>query len=234
VFGVLLSTVGARWSITHLMDLWSFSLNFLRGRRPDAEALMQRYAEAIVERAKAKAYDEILLVGHSTGGGLILDIAARCLRIDPEFAARSAEVSILTLGSTALKLGLHPAATRFRASVQDLVDDPRLKWAEFQCLTDAINFFRTDPVRDMKLRPRPAGGNSPPFPVVRHVRIRNMLEDATYRRIKHNFFRVHYQFVFGNTKRYFYDFFMICCGPQPLSALQQGSGSPSRPVDRFR
>ena len=36
----LLATLGRRWSITHLMDLWSFSLNYLRGRRPDADALI--------------------------------------------------------------------------------------------------------------------------------------------------------------------------------------------------
>ena len=230
VFAVLLATLGRRWAITHLMDLWSFSLNFLRGRRPDAEALMQRFAQTIVAHAKANACDEILLIGHSTGGGMILNIAARCLRIDPDFAGRSREVSLLTLGSTALKLGLHPAAGKFRADVQSLVDEPRLKWAEFQCLTDVINFYRTDPVRDMKLRPRPAG--VAPFPVIRHVRIRNMLADATYKRIKHNFFRVHYQFVFGNTKRYFYDFFMVCFGPQPLSTLQQGSDPKQKLVDR--
>ena len=72
------------------MDLWSFSLEFLRGRRPDAEALLDRFARAIVAHAGDNRPDELILVGHSTGGGLILDIAARCLAIDPQFTGTAA------------------------------------------------------------------------------------------------------------------------------------------------
>jgi len=217
LFFGLLATLGKRWPITHLMDLWSFSRDYLRGRRPDAEALLKRCGEAIVARVRQREFDEILLVGHSTGGALILDAAADALKADPTFTARDAKVCLLTLGSTALKIGLHPAGNAFRRKVQTLVDDGRLNWVEIQSLTDAINFYKTDPVSEMKLKPRTVGeGTARPFPVVHQVRIRDMLDDATYKRIKRNFFRMHYQYVFGNTKRYFYDFFMICCGPLPL------------------
>ena len=43
-----------------------------------------------------------------------------------------------------------------------------------------------------------------------------MLQADTYKRIKRSFFRVHYQYIFGNTKPYWYDFFQVCCGPTPL------------------
>lgn len=217
VFFGLLATLGRRWPVTHLMDLWSFSRDYLRGRRPDAEAQLQRSGEAVVARASQGSFDEILLVGHSTGGALVLDIAANAVAADPAFTARDTSVCVLTLGSTALKIGLHPAAAAFRRKVQTLVDDGRMNWVEIQCLTDVINFYKTDPVVEMKLRPRGAGeGGALPFPIVRQVRMRDMLADATYKRVKRNFFRVHYQYIFGNTKRYFYDFFMVCCGPTPL------------------
>ena len=215
VFGLLLGHAGERWSVTHLMDLWSFSRNYLRRKRPDAEALLQGFAETVVARSASQHFDEIILIGHSTGGGLILDVAARALQLDAGLAGRG-QVNLLTLGSTALKFGLHPAGGWFRAKVQSLVDEPRLHWTEFQCLIDAINFYKTDPVGEMGLDPR-SGGKA--FPVVQQVRIRDMLEKPTYQRIKHNPFRIHYQFVFGNTRRYFYDFFMICCGPSFLSQV---------------
>ncbi len=88
-FSAALAVLGKRWSTNHLMDLWSFSLNFIRGRRQDAESLMQRFASGIVERITAKHYDEVILIGHSTGGMLMLDVAARCLAIDPEFSGRA-------------------------------------------------------------------------------------------------------------------------------------------------
>ena len=216
-FGLLLRYAGERWSVTHLMDLWSFSRNYLRGRRPDAEALLQGFAETVVARSASRQFEEIILIGHSTGGGLILDVAARALQLDAGLAGRG-QVNLLTLGSTALKFGLHPAGGWFRAKVQSLVDEPRLRWAEFQCLIEAINFYKTDPVAEMELKPRSDGHA---FPVVQQVRIRDMLEKATYKRIKHNPFRIHYQFVFGNTRRYFYDFFMVCCGPSFLSQVRR-------------
>ncbi len=209
VFSVALMVLGKRWSTNHLMDLWSFSLNFFRGRRPDAEALMQRFAESIVQRVRAGRYDEVILIGHSTGGMLMLDVAARCLAIDQAFSTRAPKVTILTLGSTALKAGYHPAAKRFREDVQRLTDDGKLEWVEIQCLTDAINFYKTDPVAEMKLK-RAEGRR---FPFVRQVRVKDMLLAETYKRVKRNLFRVHYQYVFGNTKPYWYDFFQVCCGP---------------------
>lgn len=209
VFSVALMVLGKRWSTNHLMDLWSFSLNFFRGRRPDAEALMQRFAEGIVQRVRAGKYDEVILIGHSTGGMLMLDVAARCLAIDQAFSTRAPKITILTLGSTALKAGYHPAAKRFREDVQRLTDDGKLDWVEIQCLTDAINFYKTDPVAEMKLK-RAEGRR---FPFVRQVRVKDMLLAETYKRVKRNLFRVHYQYVFGNTKPYWYDFFQVCCGP---------------------
>ncbi|WP_079211081.1 alpha/beta fold hydrolase [Brucella pituitosa] len=212
VFFIALSLLGKRWSTLHLMDLWSFSSQFMRSQRPDAEALLQRFANRIVEKVQAEPYDEIILIGHSTGGMLILDVAARCLIADPGFCRRAPGVSILTLGSTALKAGYCKAAKDFRGRVCQLVAEPHLQWVEVQCLTDPINFYKTDPVKEMKLDP----GTKGDFPLIRTVRMKEMLQPDSYRRIKRNFFRVHYQYIFGNTKAYWYDFFQICCGPTAL------------------
>lgn len=231
VFSLALVVLGKRWSTNHLMDLWSFSLNFIRGRRPDAESLMQHFAEDVVRRVSGEKYDEIILIGHSTGGMLMLDVAARCITLDAAFSTRAPKVSLLTLGSTALKAGYHPAGKKFRERVQRLAEDQKLEWVEIQCLTDVINFYKTDPVSEMKLRP--AVGKE--FPVIRQVRMKDMLLAETYSRVKRNLFRVHYQYIFGNTKRYWYDFFQICCGPLSLAERARnhisGSGKPPEKVN---
>ncbi len=209
LFYLFFQIPGRRWFVLHLMDLWSFSRNYLRGRRADGEEKVNCFARAVVKAARSGIYDEILLVGHSTGGALILDIAATALAMDPELARQKGRIAIMTIGSTALKIGLHPAANRFREKVQTLVDCQDLDWVEFQSHTDVINFYKTDPVREMRL----SSNREDTFPIIRRVRIRDMLEDTMYRKIKRRFFRVHYQFILANTKHYFYDFFMICCGP---------------------
>lgn len=226
VFAGAQAILGQRWPVNHLMDLWSFSLNFIRGRRPDAEALMERFAQAVVDQVRAEKPDELILVGHSTGGLLIIDIAARALRLDPDVFRAPGRAAILTLGSTALKAGLHPAGQRFRDDIRLLSEHGQIDWAEVQCLTDIINFYKSDPVADIGLQSRPT------FPLVARVRVKDMLEEQTYKRIKRNFFRVHYQYIFGNTKRYWYDFFQICCGPTPLIERVKGHVVGALPPER--
>ncbi len=204
----LLKWSGRRWFVLHLMDLWSFSRNHLRGLRPDAEAHIACFAHAVVEQAHRGVDDEIVLVGHSTGGALILEIAASALAREPQLGQTGPRFTVLTVGSTALKIGLHPAAKRFRERVQSLVDAPAVNWVECQAHTDVINFYKTDPVAAMHLDcKRPEA-----FPQVHVVRVRDMLQPEIYKRFKFNLFRVHYQFIMANTKRYAYDFFMMCCG----------------------
>ena len=100
---------------------------------------------------------------------------------------------------------------------------PGIFWIEFQTMADPISFYKVDPLAALKL---PA---SPGF-VIRRVHIRDMLEASTYRRFKANFFRLHRQLVMGNEKRYFYDSYMICCGPLPLEMRVQ---QPERVVPSF-
>lgn len=226
VYATAQAVLGKRWSVNHLMDLWSFSLSFIRGKRPDAEALMERFALALVDHAKRERADELILVGHSTGGMLILDIAARCLRIDPDFAGYCGQTTVLTLGSTALKAGLHPAGGKFRERVGLLSRDERIGWTEIQCMTDVINFFRTNPATEMNVRTRPT------FAFVREIQMRHMLLEETYRRVRKNPFRVHYQYIFGNSKQYWYDFFQVCCSPTPVMLrAERGIFGPLPEVD---
>lgn len=211
----LLRWSGRRWFVMHLMDLWSFSREHLRGQRPDAERHLDRFAQAVVAQARRNADDEIVLVGHSTGGALILEIAAKALELEPTLGQHGPRLTVLTVGSTALKIGLHPAAHNFRQRVQTLIDSPAVHWIECQAHTDIVNFYKTDPVAAMHLH----SNRVEAIPQVHVVRVRDMLQPEAYKRFKFNLFRVHYQFIMANTKRYAYDFFMMCCGERLFAEM---------------
>ncbi|MEM9732791.1 MAG: lipase [Pseudomonadota bacterium] len=209
VGGTALWLIRTRTSVLHLADLWSFSHRFALKRRLDMEAKLDRLADTINATLATQKHDEVLLIGHSTGGALMLDAAARCHSRSADYAKHSDRVTILTLGSTALKVGAYPAAQWFRDGLKALFDNTATRWVEYQCLTDAINFYRTNPAILMGLE----------APITTHsMKIKHMLTADTYKRIKRNLFRVHYQFVFGNTKRYHYDFPAICFGPTTITA----------------
>ena len=163
------------------------------------------------EAARGGDADEILVVGHSLGAALAIDLLDRALLIDPKLGEGRTRVSFLSIGSSVPKIALHRAATRFRAAVERVANAPAIFWGEYQALTDVMNFYKVDPVIDIGIK-----GKSP---VICQVRVKAMLDPAVYRRVKRNFYRVHCQFVSGNDRRAAYDYFMFTCGP--LSAEDQ-------------
>ncbi|MFD0915453.1 lipase [Pseudahrensia aquimaris] len=215
VLFALVKLVWKRRFVWHLMALWSFSRDYLRRTRRDIEVKLDGLADVAIETVKAQEYDEVLFIGHSTGGALILDVAARVHEKDSYFSARSSKTSILTVGSTALKIGLHPAAQWYRQRLQKMFDTSTINWIEYQCLSDVINFYKTDPAKLMDLD-MTRNSLAAKRPICRSIRIKQMVSEDVYRRMRTNFFRIHYQFVFGNTKPYHYDFMGICFGTKSL------------------
>ena len=212
--------IGRRYFVFHLMDLWSFSREHLRGRRPDMDLRLDAWSRLIDSRLKERSYDEVLLVGHSTGGALILDVA-HLLTERLEEEGRAVDFTLLTVGSTSLKVCLHPAATRARMRLEGLARHAGLRWTEFQALTDIINFYKCDPYSLAGLTHQ----RDDAFPRMFQVRFRDMLVAESYKCMKRNFFRVHYQFISANSRRYFYDFLLICCGTRRLEEVRPGKAS---------
>jgi hypothetical protein len=200
-----------RWCyLPHLFDDWIFARDYVRRPDPVLDGRLDRLAAEIAAAARQRQADEIVVVGHSLGAVLAVDLLDRALRLDPNFG-RTCPVILLTVGSSILKLGFHRGAKRLREAMARVAQAPQLFWGEYQALTDVMNFYKSDPVAALGLAGR--------GPLVRVVRISRMLQPATYRRFRRNFFRVHCQFVSANDLRAAYDYFMTVCGPLPAETL---------------
>ena len=214
VLTFIASLIGAgRWTYLSIaLDDWIFSRAYVRHSDPELERRLDVVADEIIAADAARSFDEILLLGHSLGAVLALDALDRALQRSPNLGSRGPRLALVTAGSSILKIGLHRDARRLRAVLERVSRSAGVVWVEYQALTDVMNFYKTDPVRECGLQPTGR-------PIIRTVRIRQMLETASYRRICRNFYRVHCQFVSGNERRAAYDYFMLLCGP--LSAEQQ-------------
>jgi hypothetical protein len=212
IFVGLLRWPGRRMRMLHALDDWIFSRDFVHGWRPDLEARLDQFAEALVVKAREAALDEIVIVGHSMGASLAVEIVARALARDPEFGRHGPTVCVLTVGSTIPKFTLHPAAESMRRAAAAVAAAPSIAWAEYQARDDAISFYKFDPVTashvgSMRLDNKP---------MIRRVQIHDMLETRTFWRSRVKFMRLHYQFVLANERRAIYDYFMTVCGPLAL------------------
>lgn len=212
----------ARWLLLpELFDDWAFARTYIRDGEPVLEQRLDRIASELAAAAQAGQADEIVVIGHSLGAVLAIDLIDRALKEYPDLGTAGARIALLSVGSSVLKIGLHRGARRFHAAVVRVTSAPGVFWAEYQALTDVMNFYKTDPVTEMKL-------TTPSHPLIRTVRIKNMLDPAIYKRIRRNFFRVHCQFVSANDRRAPYDFFMLMCGPLPAeqqARLPDGAAS---------
>ena len=203
------------WRRLHLGDLfddWIFSREYIRSENSNIEQKLDRLAAELIAAASAFAADEILVIGHSLGAVLAVDLLDRALKLDVTLGHGKNPVTFITVGSSILKIGLHPEARRFRAMMERVAESPVIFWGDYQARIDLLNFYDSRPMTEMGL-------STENEPTVRCVEIGQMLDHTMYRRTRLHFFRLHCQFVSGNDRRTSYDYFMLICGP--VSAKSQ-------------
>ena len=200
--------------VYHLLDGWVFSWQQASGRHPDIDARVDGFARHVVAAVRDSDADEVLIVGHSTGTTIAVEVAARALALDPEFGRRGPPVALLTIGSCLPIVSFVRTADRLRRDIAALVTTPRLLWVEYQAPQDVLNAFGFEPVRDLKLD---IGAAPQRNPRIRSARFKETLLPSTYRKIRWNFFRVHFHFLMANELPGEYDYLMIACGPVLLA-----------------
>jgi len=202
-------TLGRFWHIRYALDDWYFARDLIHRVRPGLEQRLDVLAHELVRILRASDADEIVFDGHSLGAPLSLIVLDRALKLDPQLARRGKGIHLVSSGSSLMKVALHPAAGWIRETVGRVATAPHIFWVEYQALVDVINVYKVDPVVALGL---PFAGR----PIVRIIRIRSMVEEHTYRRFRLSFLRIHRQAVMGNERRYFYDYYMLLCGPIAL------------------
>jgi hypothetical protein len=212
VFIGLLWLVGERLRILSLLDLWSFTYDYIRGSRPDIEERLDQFARLLVEHARARTADEIIIVGHSLGAMLAVDVASRALSLDPGFASVGLSVCVLTVGATIPKVALHEKAGQRRDAIATVAAEASIVWWEIHSIEDYISFYKFHPF-ELRRIDRDWPRNKPN---VRKFPLRRMLRPATYNRYRFHFLRLHYQTVMANDAHSKYDFFLAVCGPIEL------------------
>jgi pimeloyl-ACP methyl ester carboxylesterase len=209
IFAGLRWTFGRMVHIGYALDDWYFARDLIHHARPQVHERLDRLARELVRLMRETDADEVIVDGHSLGAPLSLVVIDRALQLDPQLRTGTKPLHIVSTGSSLLKVALHPAAGWLREVVRRVANTPTVYWVEYQALVDIINVYKVDPVVALGL---PATGK----PIVKIFRIRLMVEEHTYRRFHLNFLRIHRQAVMGNERRYFYDYYMLCCGPIPL------------------
>jgi hypothetical protein len=214
---IVLRPLIERWYILRINNCWPYYREFGAGQPSSFERPIGVGAERLSAAVTANEADEVVVIGHSSGGLLAPAMLARALARDPDLGRRGPRVIMLTLGSVMPAVALHPQAQPLRDIIHRIAIEPSIRWIDCQSRKDAMNFWDFDPVAGVSVQVDTERCN----PLIWKVRFRDMLSPEYYARLRTNFFRMHYQFVMACDRRAAYDFFMLVCGPLPVTEWAQ-------------
>jgi hypothetical protein len=231
LLGTVLKYTENQTYLLYLLSDTIWTWEFSHRQRPEWDQRIDRFAQHLVKVAGRTDADEIVLVGHSSGSFLGVEILARALKLDPALGRRGPRIVLLTIGGNLPIVGFHAVSRDFRDHMRQLAIEPSIDWIDCQARKDVMNFFQFDPLAAHGIDAGPAQRN----PKVVPVRFREIILPEHYNAFRWKFFRVHFQFVMANEAPHAYDFFMIVCGPVPLAermaapqaALAVATGDPT-------
>jgi hypothetical protein len=212
--GIVLKYTENSTYVLYLLSDTIWTWQFSHRERPEWDQRIDRFARHLIEVACTSDAEEIVIVGHSSGSFLGTEMLARALNLDPALGRHGPRIVLLTIGGNFPIVGFHAAAQDFRDPLRQLAIEPSIDWIDCQARKDVMNFYQFDPIKSHGIDVGSAGRN----PTIVPVRFRDIIRADHYESFRWQFFRVHFQFVMANELPHAYDFFMIACGPIPLSA----------------
>ncbi|MGB3148090.1 MAG: hypothetical protein WBA91_10095 [Paracoccaceae bacterium] len=182
---------------------------------PLAERLQQFAAQ--IGAALDGAYDEVLVVGHSTGAHLAISALATLCRDRGGADGRvgGPTLSLLTLGHVVPMVSYLPKADQLRADLALVAESPALNWVDVTAPGDGCTFALCDPVAVSGM-----AGPDTRGPLVLSAAFSRTLSPALFRRLRRRYFRLHFQYLcaFDNLsgRPDDYDYFAVTAGPLTL------------------
>lgn len=197
---------------------------------------METFAGYVTDAVRTSDADETVLVGHSSGSFLAVEVLDRALRREPDLGKSRGSLRLLTIGANLPIVGFHAAAQWFRDRIARLATSSAVDWVDYQSRHDVMNFWPFDPVTGHGIALGPAERRNP---LVIPVNFRDLWRPGTFDRRRWRFFSAHFQFLNANEQRGApYDYYMICCGPidlptratRPAEAVAAVAPRPEQPA----
>jgi pimeloyl-ACP methyl ester carboxylesterase len=202
--------------LTYLLYLCDDGISthqFAHRQRPDWDERMSTFAGYLAEAVSASDADEAVVVGHSSGSFLAVDVLDRALQHDPRLGQHGPRVRLLTVGANMPVVGFHAEAQWFRDRLRRLSAAPDIVWVDYQSRHDIMNFWSFDPVSGHGIALTKDKRN----PLVVPVSFRDLWKPGQFGRRRMRFFWAHFQFLRANERTgAAYDYYLICCGPLDL------------------
>ncbi|WP_460273434.1 hypothetical protein [Celeribacter sp. ULVN23_4] len=206
----------------YLMHDYGFSA---RWRGADPPVLKERIAvfrEQISEALRGD-WDEVLIVGHSSGAHLGIQILSDLIRRG-ELISNGPVLSFLSLGQVVPMVSYLPEAKTLRRDLAYLSARDEIFWLDVTAPGDPCSFALCDPIKVSGVAPE-----DQKWPLVISAAFTQTLSPEKQATMKRRFFRRHFQYLCAFDQPESYDYFKITAGDQTLATrFHDHLPSPSR------
>jgi len=203
------SSLERRFSMFWLMRSYAFTRRQAAGKTPELDQRLQQHADTLLQRVQDGGYDEVLLVGHSSGCIMAVEVMGRALQRAPRMASQGVAVNLLTLGQCIPLLATLPEASVFRQQLSCLGSSEGLGWVDVSAPPDGCCFALCDPLVVLQ---EPLDIRQPDRPKLVSPRFVKMFEPAVYEKLKQDRFRIHFQYIMAADLPTEYDYFQWTAG----------------------
>ena len=198
----------------YLMHDYAYSAQARGANPPELEARMNQF-RATIRNAMHGQYDEVLVVGHSSGAHLAVSILADMIRAG--LPDQQPALGFLSLGHVVPMVSYLPRADRLRADLHYLAARPEVAWIDVTAPGDGCAFALCDPVSVTGVAP-----SDKRWPLVISAAFTQTLSSDRWRALRWRFFRLHFQYLCAFDRPGDYDYFRITAGAQTLAARYAG------------
>lgn len=214
----------------YLMHDYAYSAQSKGANPPELETRMAEFADRIAE-ALGEDFDEVLVVGHSSGAHLGVSILSDLIR-DGRVPKSGPKLAFLSLGQVVPMVSFLPDAWRLRADLAYLSQRDELFWLDVTAPGDGCAFALCDPVAVSGVAPE-----GKLWPLVISAAFTQTLSPARWKELRWRFFRLHFQYLCAFDRVGDYDYFRITAGPMTLAERFAGRGASGsrieKPVNKF-
>ncbi len=202
----------------YLMHDYAYTAQAGGANPPELEARMAGF-RASVAQALREGYDEVLVVGHSSGAHLAVSILSDLIR--GGLAPGGPALGFLSLGQVVPMVSFLPHAQRLRGDLAYLCTRAEVTWVDVTAPGDGCAFALCDPVSVSGVAP-PSGKR---WPVIVSAAFTQTLSPERWKALRWKFFRLHFQYLCAFDRPRDYDYFQITAGPLTLAQRFAGRAS---------
>jgi hypothetical protein len=203
----------------YLMHDYGFSASKMGENPPELELKITMFATSVMA-ALDEDWDEVLIVGHSSGAHIAISVLSDVLRAVPRSRLDSGpQLSLLTLGHVVPMVSFLPKADRLRFDLNQLSKRRCITWVDITAPTDACCFALCDPAAVSGVAP---DDGTQLWPLVLSAAYNRTVDPVRMEEMKTDFFKLHILYLCALDKPEQYDYFRVTAGPQTLGARFEG------------